>query len=134
MIKTLEEPLRLIKKLPNNKFLVFHEKEKLIEIEFPEYQDIEFKIAICNKEWDKVKKIIKSVTEENKKILIKYLIDKGHAELALEMVTDIDEKFSLAIQASNFELAFELCSKKNTMEAWKMLGEEALKQGIFEAY
>lgn len=62
------------------------------------------------------------------------MIDKGHADKALDMVNDVDEKFALAIQASNFELAFDLCNKKNTMEAWKTLGEEALKQGIFEAY
>ena len=69
-----------------------------------------------------------------KKILIKYLVEKGYAELGLDLVTDVEEKFSLAIQSSNFELAFELCSKVNTQEYWKMLGEEALKQGIYEGY
>lgn len=40
----------------------------------------------------------------------------------------------MAVQASNFQLAFEICSQINTQEHWKLLGEEALKQGIYNAY
>lgn len=40
----------------------------------------------------------------------------------------------MAIQATNFQLAFEICNSINTPEYWKLLGDEALKQGIYEAY
>jgi coatomer subunit alpha len=38
------------------------------------------------------------------------------------------------VQASNFQLAYEACSKINTVEYWKQLGDEALKQGVYAAY
>lgn len=91
-------------------------------------------MALNDKDFERVKSILSSMGKTKKKILIKYLVEKGYAELGLDLVTDVEEKFSLAIQSSNFELAFELCSKVNTQEYWKMLGEEALKQGIYEGY
>lgn len=50
------------------------------------------------------------------------------------MVENPEEKFSLAIQATNFQLALDICKTINTQEYWKLLGDEALKQGIYEAY
>lgn len=38
------------------------------------------------------------------------------------------------MEASDFQLAFEVCSQINTQEHWRLLGEEALRQGIFNAY
>ncbi len=58
-------------------------------------------------------------------------MEKGLASIALDMVENPEEKFSLAIQATNFQLAFEICNKINTPEYWKLLGDEALKQGIY---
>ncbi len=43
-----------------------------------------------------------------------YLVEKGLASIALDMVENPEEKFSLAILATNFQLAFEICSQINT--------------------
>lgn len=91
-------------------------------------------MAISERKIDKIKLILAKIGETKKKVLIKHLVENGYADLALTLVTDSEQKFSLAIQSANFELAFEICNKINTQEYWKMLGEEALKQGIFEAY
>ena len=70
----------------------------------------------------------------NNKSLLAYLIQKGFAHVALDLVENPEEKFALAIQSTNFTMAFEICKEINTQEYWKMLGDEALKQGIYEAY
>jgi len=51
------------------------------------------------------------------------LVEKGLASIALDTVENQEEKFSLAIQATNFQLAFEICNKINTAEYWKLLGD-----------
>lgn len=51
------------------------------------------------------------------------MVEKGLASIALDMVENPEEKFSLAIQATNFQLAFEICNKINTPEYWKLLGD-----------
>ena len=122
VMKTIEEPLHLLLKLKGNKFLAFNERQKIFELQFPDYKEIQFKMALNDRDFERVKSILNSMGNTKKKILIKYLVENGYAELGLDLVTDVEEKFSLAIQSSNFELAFELCSKVNTQEYWKMLG------------
>ena len=89
-------------------------------------------MALNERDYDSMKKILDSMGNTKKKILLKYLVEKGYAELGLKLVNKVEEKFSIAIQSSNFELAFELCSKMNTQEYWKMLGEEAQNDATVE--
>lgn len=134
VLQTLEQPLHLLLKQKGNKFLAFNETKKIFEIEFPDYKEIELKMALNDHNFEKVKAILATMSDSKKKIIIKYLVEKGYAELGLDLVDDPENKFSLAIQSSNFELAHKLCCKINTQEYWKMLGEEGLRQGIYEAY
>ena len=62
------------------------------------------------------------------------VVEADSQEAAVEMAESKEERFALAVQATNFQLAFETCSQINTPEHWKLLGDEALKQGIYEAY
>lgn len=71
-------------------------------------------MALNERNYEKVKQVLGSMGSSKKKILIKHLVEKGYAELGLQLVHEPEEKFSLAIQSSNFELAFEICSKVNT--------------------
>lgn len=52
-----------------------------------------------------------------------YLVSKGLAAAAVDLAENPEEKFALAVQATNFQLAFEICTKINTAEYWKLLGE-----------
>jgi hypothetical protein len=38
--------------------------------------------------------------------MVAYLVKKGFASVAIDLVTSNEEKFALAIQATNFQLAF----------------------------
>lgn len=134
VLKTLEQPLHLVRKLTDRKFLAFNVTKKVFEVEYPDYQDIQFKLAVLNKEWAQVDDMVKTKLGKQKKSLVSYLVGKGFAAAAVDLADSPEEKFALAVQATNFQLAFELCSQINTQEHWKLLGEEALKQGIYEAY
>jgi coatomer protein complex subunit alpha (xenin) len=49
VLKTLEQPLHLVRKLAERKFLAFNVPKKVFEVECPEYLDIEFKLAVHEK-------------------------------------------------------------------------------------
>ena len=48
-------------------------------------QQIEFKLAVSHKKWDKVRKILQDVGKNNR-TLLSYLIQKGYAHIALDLV------------------------------------------------
>jgi coatomer subunit alpha len=54
VLKTLDQPLHLVRKLAERKFLAFNATKKVFEVECPEYLDIEFKLAVQEKDWPRV--------------------------------------------------------------------------------
>ena len=67
--------------------------------------------------------MVKNKDGKQKKNLIGYLVSKGHAAAAVDLAESPEEQFALAVQATNFQLAFETCNEINTQEHWKLLGE-----------
>ena len=132
ILKTIEEPLHLLKKIDSCKFLAFSESNKVFEEEHQTMSQIQFKLAVGEKDWEKVRSILKKAGQNRS--LLAYLVEKGYSNKALDLVENPEEKFSLAIQSTDFHMAFNICREINTQEYWKMLGDEALKQGIYEAY
>lgn len=66
--------------------------------------------------------MVRTRVGKQKKNLVSYLVSKGYASAAVELAESPEEKFALAIQASDFQLAFEVCSQINTQEHWRLLG------------
>lgn len=58
------------------------------------------------KEWPKVDDMVKTKLGKQKKNLVGYLVRKGLASAAIEMADNLEEKFALAVNATNFQLAF----------------------------
>jgi hypothetical protein len=83
VLKTLDQPLHLVRKLADRKFLAFNATKKVFEIECPEYLDIEFKLAVHEKEWNKVDEMVKNKLGKKKKNLVGYLVSKGYASAAV---------------------------------------------------
>jgi hypothetical protein len=80
-------------------------------------------LAVQEKEWKQVDEMVKNRLGKQKKNLVGYLVTKGLAASAVDLAENLEEKFALAVHASNFQLAFEICGQINTMEYWKLLGE-----------
>jgi hypothetical protein len=45
-------------------------------------------LAVGDKDWIKVRGLLKDAVQDNRKYLVGYLVDKGLAEIALEMVNN----------------------------------------------
>lgn len=74
VLKTIDEPFHILQKLDNNKFLAFNKRQKVFEVQFPDYNEIEFKMAISERKVDKIKEVLSKIGESKKKILIKHLV------------------------------------------------------------
>lgn len=66
------------------------------------------------KQWGAVEDMVKNKLGKKKKNLVGYLVSKGYASAAVNLADNPEEKFALAVQASDFQLAFEVCSQINT--------------------
>ena len=122
VLKTLDQPLHLVRMLAERRFLAFNTTKKVFEVECPDYLDVEFKLAVYEKQLTKVEDMVKNRLGKKKKNLVAYLIKKGHASAAVQLAESNEEKFALAVQASDFQLAFQVCNAINSHQYWRMLG------------
>ncbi|CAG9460202.1 unnamed protein product [Pedinophyceae sp. YPF-701] len=87
-----------------------------------------FKQALAAKRHDVVLSMIKSGALCGSAI-VAYLRDKGYPEVALHLVQGASERFNLAVDCGNIEVAMAAAHELDTKDAWYRLGVEALRQG-----
>lgn len=78
-----------MRKLADRRFLAFNATRKVFEVECPEYEDIEFKLAVQEKEWSKVQEMVRGKLGKKKKNLLGYLVSKGYAAAAVELADSL---------------------------------------------
>ena len=59
----------------------------------------------------------------------KFLESRGMPEQALEVATDVDYRFELAVQLGRLETALEIAGESDSESKWKQLGELAMSSG-----
>lgn len=58
-----------------------------------------------------------------------FLDNKGMPEKALEIATDVDYRFELAVQLGMLDTALDIAQKSESEAKWRQLGELALSSG-----
>ena len=59
--------------------------------------------------------------------IARFLEGQGHKELALEVATDDEHKFDLALALGQLPIALELAQKAQADHKWKVVGDKALE-------
>lgn len=62
----------------------------------------------------------------------RFLDGRGMTEEALEIATDPDYRFELAVQLSRLETALDIAEASDSEAKWRQLGELALSSGKLE--
>ncbi|XP_062096556.1 coatomer subunit beta'-3-like [Humulus lupulus] len=78
---------------------------------------------------DHANQILPTIPPEHHNSVAHFLESRGMLEDALEVATDPDYKFDLAIQLGRLEIAKEIATKAQSESKWKQLGELAMSIG-----
>lgn len=90
---------------------------------------IEYKTLVMRGDFDRAKEILSSIPHEHLDSVARFLESRGMLEDALEVATDSDYKFDLAIQLSRLETAMEIATEAQSEAKWKQLGQLAMSIG-----
>ncbi|PON73332.1 Coatomer beta subunit [Parasponia andersonii] len=93
---------------------------------------IEYKTLVMRGDFDRANQILPTIPPEHQNSVAHFLESRGMLEDALEVATDPDYKFDLAIQLGRLEIAKEIATTAQSESKWKQLGELALSIGQFE--
>ncbi|KAL7413116.1 putative ER to Golgi transport-related protein [Mrakia frigida] len=90
---------------------------------------IDYQTAILRGDMDTAKQILPSVPSDQRNRVARFLETQDLKELALEVSTDPDHKFDLAIQLDDLETALDLARSSPDVGSepkWKVVGDKAL--------
>ncbi|KAJ7203291.1 coatomer WD associated region-domain-containing protein [Mycena pura] len=96
---------------------------------------VEYQTAVLRDDMDRAAEILPTLPKDQLNKVARFLEGKGLKELALQLTTDQDHKFDLALQLDNLDTALDIARTVPEVEAelkWKSLGDRALAVWRFE--
>ncbi|GFR46714.1 hypothetical protein Agub_g8337 [Astrephomene gubernaculifera] len=93
---------------------------------------IEFKARITADELDSAMELLPSIPQDQHNSVARFLEAKGMISTALQVATDQEYRFDLAVQLGDLGVAQAIAAKLDSTSRWKQLGEMALTAGKLE--
>ncbi|PIA42559.1 hypothetical protein AQUCO_02000182v1 [Aquilegia coerulea] len=93
---------------------------------------IEYKTLVIRGDVERANEILPSIPKDHHNSVAHFLESRGMLEDALEVATDPNYRFDLAIQLGRLDVAKEIATEVHSESKWKQLGELAMSIGKLE--
>ncbi|CAD5317703.1 unnamed protein product [Arabidopsis thaliana] len=90
---------------------------------------IEYKTLVMRGDLEQANEVLPSIPKEHHNSVAHFLESRGMTEDALEVATDPDYRFELAIQLGRLAVAKDIAVEAQNESKWKQLGELAMSSG-----
>ncbi|KAJ1921916.1 Coatomer subunit beta' [Mycoemilia scoparia] len=93
---------------------------------------IKYQMAILAGDDEAASEILPEITDSQRPRVARFLEAEDKKALALEVTTDPEQKFDLAIQLKRLDIAYDLASKDEAEAKWRIVGDCAMKCWKFD--
>lgn len=87
---------------------------------------IEYQTLVLRGDLDAANDMLAEIPEDQKSKIARFLEGQGYKEQALEVATDSEHRFELALGLNQLEIALELAREADVEHKWKTVGDAAL--------
>jgi coatomer subunit beta' len=87
---------------------------------------LEYQTLVLREDMETAAEMLPSIPQDQLNKIARFLEGQGHKELALEVATDTEHKFDLALSLNQLDVALELARKADVDHKWKTLGDAGL--------
>jgi coatomer subunit beta' len=87
---------------------------------------LEYQTLVLREDMETAAELLPSIPEDQLNKIARFLEGQGHKELALEVATDPEHKFELALALNHLDIALELAKEADVDHKWKTVGDAAL--------
>lgn len=89
---------------------------------------IEYQTAVLRGDMETAATLLPRISHDQLNKIARFLEGQEHKELALEVSTDLEHKFDLAIQLERLDIAVEIARQSDSEPKWKTLGDCAMSK------
>ena len=87
---------------------------------------VEYQTLVLRGDIESAAELLDGIPEDQKNKIARFLEGQGHKELALEIATDAEQKFDLALSLGHLDIALDLAREADVEHKWKTVGDAAL--------
>lgn len=87
---------------------------------------LEYQTLVLREDMDTAAELLPTIPADQLNKIARFLEGQGHKELALEVATDPEHKFDLALALNQLDIALDLARKADVDHKWKTVGDAAL--------
>lgn len=87
---------------------------------------LEYQTLVLREDLETANELLPSIPADQLNKIARFLEGQGHKELALEVATDPEHKFDLALALGQLPIALELAREADVEHKWKTVGDAAM--------
>lgn len=87
---------------------------------------VEYQTLVLRGDMDGAQSLLSDIPANQMNKIARFLESQGHKELALEVATDPEHRFELALGLNNLPIALEIAKEQDTEHKYKMVGDAAM--------
>ncbi|XP_015115279.1 coatomer subunit beta' [Diachasma alloeum] len=128
-ISHLDRPMYLLGYVPRDNRLYLCDKELAIVSYSLLLSVLEYQTAVMRKDFETADRVLPTVPKEHRTRVAHFLEKQGFKKQALDVSTDPEHRFELALALGNLEIAHNLAKEANSQQKWRQLASLATQKG-----
>ena len=109
----------------NNRAIICDRHMKISSFSLP-LQLVEYQTAVLRGDMDHAQSVLPSVPSDHYNKIARFLETQGYAHQALEISTDPEHRFELALELNELRICYQIASELDHEDKWKLIGDRAL--------
>eukprot|EP01012_Entosiphon_sulcatum_P011223 TRINITY_DN1674_c0_g1_i1.p1 TRINITY_DN1674_c0_g1~~TRINITY_DN1674_c0_g1_i1.p1 ORF type:complete len:960 (-),score=214.18 TRINITY_DN1674_c0_g1_i1:111-2699(-) len=133
-LAVLDRHMNLLGYVPKENRVFLVDKERNIVSYQMDMSVIEYQTAIVRGDLEGAQKIIlPKVPEQHRPKIARFLDAQGHKEIAMNVTTDDEHKFELAVALKRLDIVHTIAKRAGSVQKWKQMGDLAMQLGKLTA-
>ena len=125
-VSHFDQPMYLLGYLPRDGRAYVADKDVNVVSYALSLSVVEYQTLVLRGDMDAAADLLQDVPEDQKNKIARFLEGQGYKEMALEVATDPEHRFDLALALNNLPIALAIAREADVEHRWKTVGDAAL--------
>ena len=125
-VSHFDQPMYLLGYLPRDGRVYVADKDVGVVSYALSLSVVEYQTLVLRGDMDTAADLLVDIPEDQKNKIARFLEGQGQKEMALEVATDAEHRFDLALSLNNLPVALQIAREANVEHRWKTVGDAAL--------
>lgn len=125
-VSHFDQPMYLLGYLPRDGRAYIADKDVNVISYTLSLSVVEYQTLVLRGDMDTAAELLVDIADDQKNKIARFLEGQGYKELALEVATDPEHRFDLALALNNLPIALTIAREADVEHRWKTVGDAAL--------